>query len=208
MGGKTKNSRRWLLEDESTLPRGAQLLLHVCCAPCSAGSLRRLCELFRVTMFFANSNIHPAEEYRRRLDAARTLAGSLDVPLLEAAYEPRSWAAAVRGQETAPEGGERCASCISMRLRVTARHAADQRFPLFATTLTISPRKDPGLVNPAGLAAAEEFGVRFLRCDLKKNEGFLESVRVSRDLNLYRQHYCGCRYSLPAAEKNAPPDDA
>ena len=108
MGGKAKDNRRWLLEDEAGLPPGSELLLHVCCAPCSAGSLRRLCELFRVTMYFTNSNIHPEEEYQRRLEAARTLAVSLDVPLLEAPYDPEAWAVAVQGLETADEGGERC----------------------------------------------------------------------------------------------------
>jgi predicted adenine nucleotide alpha hydrolase (AANH) superfamily ATPase len=195
MGGNTKNSRRWLLEEEATLPLGEELLLHVCCAPCSAGSLRRLCELFKVTMYFSNSNIHPEDEFQRRLDAARTLAARLDVPLAEAPWEPAAWDDAVQGLEDAGEGGVRCSACIGLRLRETARQAAKRQFPLFATTLTISPRKVPVVVNPAGLAAAEEFGVRFIRCDLKKNEGFLESVRVSRDLNLYRQHYCGCRFS-------------
>lgn len=193
---------RWLLEEEDSLPLGGELLLHVCCAPCSAGSLRRLCDLFRVTMYFANSNIDPEEEYRRRLDAARTLALHLDVSLVEAPFDPDAWAAAVKGVESAPEGGARCAACIGMRLRETARYAADHRYPLFATTLTISPRKNPVLVNLAGEAAGEVFGVRFLRCDLKKNEGFLESVRVSRELHLYRQHYCGCRYSMPDLTKN------
>jgi predicted adenine nucleotide alpha hydrolase (AANH) superfamily ATPase len=148
-------------------------------------------------MFFSNSNIHPAGEYQRRLEAARTLAQGLLVPLVEAPYAPENWAAAIRGLEDAAEGGERCSACIALRLRETARHAAEQRFPLFASTLTISPRKNPLLVNRAGEAAGEEFGVRFLRCDLKKNEGFLESVRVSSEFNLYRQQYCGCRHSIP-----------
>ncbi len=197
MGGKADKTRRWLLETEESLPRGAGLLLHVCCAPCSAGSLRRLCELFSVTMYFSNSNIHPAGEFQHRLHAARTLAQGLHVPLVEATYDPEAWAAATRGFEDAAEGGERCSACITLRLRETARHAVEERFPLFASTLTISPRKNPLLVNRAGEAAGKEFGVRFLRCDLKKNEGFLESVRVSNEFNLYRQHYCGCRYSIP-----------
>jgi len=197
MGVKANRGRRWLLEEEESLPLGEGLLLHVCCAPCSAGSLRRLCELFSVTMFFSNSNIHPAEEFRRRLDAARILALSLEIPMMEAPYNPQGWAAAIRGSEDAAEGGERCSACIALRLRETARHAKEHRFPLFASTLTISPRKKPLLVNRAGEIAGREFGVRFLRCDLKKNEGFLESVRVSHDLNLYRQDYCGCRHSIP-----------
>jgi len=197
VGGKRRTEMRWLLEDEGTLPLGGNLLLHVCCAPCSAGSLRRLCDLFRVTMYFTNSNIHPEEEYSRRLDAARTLARHLEVALVEAPYDPGAWAAAVKGVESAPEGGVRCAACIGMRLRETASYASDHRFPVFATTLTISPRKDPVMVNQAGEDAGKASGVRFLRCDLKKNEGFLESVRVSREFHLYRQHYCGCRFSMP-----------
>lgn len=188
---------RWLLEEEDSFPRGSGLLLHVCCAPCSAGSLRRLCDFFQVTMYFTNSNIDPKEEYLRRLEAARTLALHLDIPLVEAPYDPPVWAMAIQGLEAAPEGGARCSACIGLRLRETARHAADHQFPFFATTLTISPRKNPEMVNRAGLAAGEQFGVRFIRCDLKKNEGFLESVRVSGKLDLYRQHYCGCRFSVP-----------
>jgi predicted adenine nucleotide alpha hydrolase (AANH) superfamily ATPase len=197
VSGKGRNDMRWLLEEEDSLPRGSDLLLHVCCAPCSAGSLRRLCDFFRVTMYFTNSNIDPEEEYVRRLEAARILARHLDIPLVEAPYDPPAWAMATEGLESAPEGGARCSACIGLRLRETALHAADHRFPLFATTLTISPRKNPLLVNREGLAAAELHGVRFLRCDLKKNEGFLESVRVSDEIDLYRQHYCGCRFSIP-----------
>jgi len=200
MARNADRSMRWLLEEKSTLPLGERLLLHVCCAPCSAGSLRRLGELFSVTMFFTNANIHPSDEYHRRLDAARALAAALGVPLVEAPYEPCAWEEAVRGLEDAPEGGDRCSACIDYRLRETAAHAAEHDFGLFASTLTISPRKIPELVNRAGTAAGEAFGVRFLRCDLKKNEGFHESVQVSRELDLYRQNYCGCRYSMPKSE--------
>ena len=205
MGGtKRKNERRWLLEDEKTLPAGSDLLLHVCCAPCSAGSLRRLCELFTVRMYFANPNIHPEAEYDRRLDAARQLAAGLEVPLESAPYDPAGWSDAVRGLEELDEGGERCAVCIEHRLRATARRAAELGSPFFSSTLTISPRKSPEIVNRAGMDAGREAGVRFLRCDLKKNEGFLESVRVSEELGLYRQHYCGCVHSMPENRPSWP----
>lgn len=199
----TDRSCRWLLEEVASLPLGERLLLHVCCAPCSAGSLRRLGELFDVTMYFGNANIHPPEEFYRRLQAALVLAAALDVPLVEAPYAPGGWEEAVRGLEGAPEGGDRCSACIAFRLRETAAHAAEHGFPLFASTLTISPRKNPDLVNRAGMDAARASGVRFLRCDLKKNEGFLESVQVSRELALYRQHYCGCRFSMPKNEHSS-----
>jgi len=197
VGKNGKGHRRWLLEEESTLPKDSDLLLHVCCAPCSAGSLHRLCELFHVSLHFTNSNIQPEEEYAKRLDAARKLSATLELPLEVAPYEPGAWAEVVRGLENAAEGGERCVACIEYRLRATARRAAERRIPFFSSTLTISPRKNPEMVNRAGTAAGRDHGVRFLRCDLKKNEGFLESIRISEDMGLYRQHYCGCVHSMP-----------
>lgn len=42
------------------------ILLHSCCAPCSTYTLEYLTEYADVTIYFANSNIHPRSEYQRR----------------------------------------------------------------------------------------------------------------------------------------------
>ena len=43
-----------------------KILLHSCCAPCSTTTLERMTEFADVTIYFANSNIHPRAEYQRR----------------------------------------------------------------------------------------------------------------------------------------------
>ena len=43
------------------------ILMHVCCAPCSTYVLEYLSEISDITIFFSNSNIHPKEEYIKRM---------------------------------------------------------------------------------------------------------------------------------------------
>lgn len=43
-----------------------KILMHVCCAPCSTYTLEYLTQYADITVYFANSNIHPKDEYHRR----------------------------------------------------------------------------------------------------------------------------------------------
>lgn len=170
-----------------------RVLLHACCGPCAAGAVERL---ERPVLFFYNPNVHPAEEYLRRLEAARELARRLGLELIEGPYEPERWWEAVRGLEGEPEGGRRCAVCFELRLRRTALLARQGGFEAFTTTLTVSPHKDARVIHAIGRRLAEEVGVRFLAEDFKKRDGFKRSCEISRAYGLYRQRYCGCALSL------------
>jgi predicted adenine nucleotide alpha hydrolase (AANH) superfamily ATPase len=66
----------------------------------------------------------------------------------------------------------------------------------FATTLTISPRKNSHVINALGADLSKSYDISFLEADFKKKDGFLKSVQKSKDLGLYRQDYCGCCYSM------------
>ena len=50
------------IEAEGRHPR---LLMHACCAPCSAFPLEFLSGVFEVTIYYNNSNIYPAAEYQK-----------------------------------------------------------------------------------------------------------------------------------------------
>jgi len=52
------------------------------------------------------------------------------------------------------------------------------------------------MVNRVGREEGERAGIRFVEADLKKGNGYLKSVRASKEMGLYRQRYCGCRYSM------------
>lgn len=174
---------------------GESVLLHVCCAPDASYGVPAMQERYRVTGFFFNPNIEPGEEYARRLEAARRLQDFLPFAMEVASGGDEEWQDAVRGLEEEPEKGRRCEACIRMRLRRTANEAKQQRFPAFSTVLTVSPKKDASMVNRIGREEGGLAGVRFIEADMKKNDGFRKSVEISKKLGIYRQDYCGCRYS-------------
>ena len=178
------------------IPSGAEVLVHICCAPDAAYGVRALRERHDVTGFFYNPNIHPREEIRKRLRATLDLREKDPFPLVVGAGGEEAWEEAALGMEDEPERGRRCEACVRLRLRETARKAAELGMPAFATVLTVSPKKDAAMVNRVGREEGERSGVRFVEADLKKGDGYLKSVRASREMGLYRQSYCGCRYSM------------
>jgi predicted adenine nucleotide alpha hydrolase (AANH) superfamily ATPase len=177
-------------------PARPELLLHICCAPCSTHVIEILRPHFRVSGFFYNPNIHPPGERNRRLEEARRLCRRLDLPLYSDRSDVRAWSRRMRGRERDREGGPYCSVCYWIRLQRTAREAHRRSMEFFATTLTISPHKDAAAIHHMGELAARRFGVRFLARDFKKQDGFGRSCRLSELYHLYRQDYCGCRYSL------------
>ena len=172
-----------------------KLLLHVCCGPCGAGVVESLRESFDVAGFFYNPNVFPESEYLIRLESAQQLMRTFDMPLIEGDRDFDLWNEHVAGLEQEPERGLRCRVCFCLRLNATARRAQELGFSWFATTLSVSPHKDAGLIQKVGELAAAETGVQFLSRDFKKKNGFARSCKLSKELGLYRQTYCGCVYS-------------
>ena len=177
------------------IPPGTEVLVHICCAPDASYGVRALRDRFDVTGFFYNPNIDSREEFRKRLFAALDLQEKDPFPMVIGAGGEEAWEDAVRGMEDEPERGRRCEACVRLRMRETARKAAELGMPAFGTVLTVSPKKDAAMVNRVGREEGERAGIRFVEADLKKGDGYLKSVRASKELGLYRQRYCGCRYS-------------
>ena len=173
-----------------------KLLLHICCAPDATVGLERLSQDWETEGLFSNPNIHPTEEYMKRLQALKTLAIDMGFTFAEDSYEPDVWLESIRGLEGEPERGLRCEICIRERLRTTARLARERSFDAFAAVLTISPHKDAAMINRLGKEAGEEFCIEYVATDLKKQDGFKRSVQLTKQYGIYRQGYCGCVYSL------------
>ena len=81
--------------------------------------------------------------------------------------------------------------------------AKERGFDYFGTTLSISPHKNARVLNHLGEKLAKIYGVNFLYSDFKKKGGFKRSLELSERYELYRQDYCGCRYSLEEAKARA-----
>ncbi|MCK4546582.1 MAG: epoxyqueuosine reductase QueH [Candidatus Eisenbacteria sp.] len=176
--------------------RKPSVLLHVCCGPCSTAVIERLRGKFDLTLFFANANLHPREEYERRLEAARHVAARYEIPLVVADDDHGAWLEAVQGLEWEKEGGARCDICFQVRLEETAREAESRGMDWFTTTLSISPHKNAKRISEIGRRATMNRKVRFLDENFRKREGFRRSVKLSREMGLYRQDYCGCEFSM------------
>lgn len=117
-------------------------------------------------------------------------------------YEPEAFERIALGHESDPERGERCRRCYRLRIGKTAafmkayneRHP-DDAFDYFATTLTLSPLKDAEALNDISRQIADQYGLKCLETDFKKKNGYKRSIELSRQYSLYRQNYCGCRFS-------------
>jgi predicted adenine nucleotide alpha hydrolase (AANH) superfamily ATPase len=178
--------------------------LHVCCAPDATVPWPVLREEgYDVAGFFYGNNIHPEGEWRARAEAVRKLAGSLDGECEIALYQADAWFALTRGYESAPEGGGRCVKCVRAQLAAAAEFAAKRGAGFLCTTLTISPHKNPAVINEIGESCASSRGLVWINRVWRKGGGFKLSAARSREMNLYRQNYCGCIYSARRAEEPA-----
>lgn len=203
-----------IVEKNREQGRIPSLLLQVCCAPCSSYCLECLRENFRVTVLYYNPNISERAEFEKRKDEEKRLIeeynrqveeqdfdgmNSTDraqkIDILECAYDGEVYEKAVRGLEGCPEGGDRCTVCFALRLGKTAELAATGGYDCFTTTLTISPLKDAARLNRIGEEMGKKYGVRWLPSDFKKKNGYKRSIELSHRFGLYRQNYCGCRFS-------------
>lgn len=178
---------------------GKKLFLHSCCGPCSSYVIEYLSQYFQITVFYYNPNISFEEEYRRRVEEQKRLIASMPtrfpVDFQEGDYEPGLFFDNVRGLEKCREGEERCAVCFEMRLKKTAKEARRQGYDFFTTTLTISPLKNATILNEIGERQGILFDIPFLPSDFKKRGGYLRSIELSKQYQLYRQDYCGCVFS-------------
>ena len=210
-----------------------KLLLHACCGPCSLGPTRLLKAAGHdITIYYANSNIHPAEEYEHRLATLRAWAADAGFEVLEGPYDPATWeacagrigdaaiaeveraraGAGAQSEGTAPRAAvlsvdparreARCRACYRLRLEETARVAAERGFEGIGTTLSVSPYQYTQVIREEVERAAAQAGVAPVFEDFRPY--YDEATRESRELRMYRQNFCGCRISdLEAAAERA-----
>jgi hypothetical protein len=175
----------------------ANLLLLSCCAPCSAGVIKKLAsENRQFTVLFFNPNIAPIEEYQKRLEANKKVCEHFGINFIELPYDHDAWFKAVaKGFENEPERGARCKRCFLYRLRQAAKYAKENGFDSFSSVLGISRYKDLESVNKTAEIAQKEFDINYDFTNWRKNSGEQEGIKTVKELNLYIQKYCGCEFS-------------
>ena len=167
-----------------------KILLHICCANCAIYPLERMKEMGNEAVgYFFNPNIHPYQEYQRRLDALKKYSASTCLKVIyRDEYLLEEFLKSVSHRVE-----ERCQYCYSLRLEATAREAKNSAFDQFSTTLLQSAHQNHAKIKEKGQRVAQEVGIPFYYEDFR--QGWKRGVEVSKAMGLYRQQYCGCIYS-------------
>lgn len=180
-------------EGEGLVP----LALHACCGPCSLEPLRLLREQgYSPTILWTNPNIQPVAEHELRLRTLLTWSREVALVDVVIAGDDRDrWE-----RMAAPHGFDRrarCRACYALRLDEACRVAAERGFKYVSTTLAVSPYQ---LFEDCGellCAFASKYGLEPVWQDFRPL--YPEATRESRELGMYRQNYCGCRFSAAEA---------
>lgn len=180
-----------------------RLLLHICCGPCAAYPVKHLNDQgYDITGYFYNPNIHPYKEFTRRLDTLKDFAQRSNLPIIiDDSYTLEEFLA---NALNADKG--RCQMCYELRLKKAAQIAKINNYDAFTTTLLVSPYQKHDIIREIGERIAKEVGIKFFYSDFRI--GWKEGVAISKEMELYRQPYCGCifsekeRYYKPKKEQN------
>ena len=169
------------------------LLLHICCGPCSCYPEKVLREQgIEPTGYFFNPNIHPYKEWDMRLKAAEEFAARSEMKIItDKHYMLRDFLRRALAAEQVENG--RCRMCYTWRLEETARYAAENGFDAFTSTLFYSIYQQHELMRETAEHFAKVYGVKFHYEDFRP--GWQEGIDMSVEMGLYRQPYCGCIFS-------------
>jgi len=167
-----------------------KLLLHICCANCAINPLQQLQGRGAdVVGFFFNPNIHPYQEYRKRLEALKDYSEKTGLNLIS--RDEYLLEEFLRNVSHCVD--DRCRYCYRVRLEATAREAKEKGFDRFSTTLLESAHQKHDVIRETGEQVARDVGIPFHYEDFRP--GWRTGVEMSKAMGLYRQQYCGCIYS-------------
>ena len=173
-----------------------KILLHSCCAVCSAYPIQYLLQNgYEPIVYFCNPNIDTKCEFDKRLFAQEILCKYFNVKLIVEEYNHDEYLKFVLGLEHEPEKGKRCENCFRLRLSRAKEKAEELLIKEFTTSLAISPHKNFEQIAKIGESVANNDFTKFIAINFRKNDGFLKTNKIVNELGLYRQNYCGCEFA-------------
>lgn len=179
------------------------LLLQACCAPCSSSVLLLLMETFKVTLFFNGHNIYPYEEYLKREKEIKRIVefvnrdynGDIELVIIEPDIEQMQQRLSFGADQK--EGGTRCQACYAIRFKETCDYAVQNNFQYVSTVMTISRQKCSEKINTVAEKVVLSYpSLIYLYSDFKKRKGIDKANELCKAYDIYKQNYCGCKYSL------------
>lgn len=190
------------IEKIKELSEKPSILLHACCAPCACWPIEFLAPYFRISIYYNNSNIYPENEYLLRKNELVKYIEDYNqlhqekIELIIPPYEPELFLEKLNPLKDYPEGSKRCFYCYSIRMKEAYAYADRHNFTYFCTVMTISRQKNSQKLNEIGYQLAKLFpNTKYFFSDFKKKKGIDQAQFISKEHNLYRQQYCGCKFS-------------
>lgn len=168
----------------------SRVLLHICCGPCALSPLGLLKDKgYEVMGYFYNPNIHPLQEYLKRVQAVEQVADKMEIRVIfnHKEYHPEIFLRRVVFREE-----QRCMLCYQSRLERTRNIALKGGFDFFSTTLLFSKRQKHDLIKTTGESLSTK-KTAFLYEDFR--QGWNQGRDSAREMEIYTQNYCGCIYS-------------
>lgn len=178
-----------------------KLLLHACCGPCFTIPYDILKNHFDITIMYNNSNIYPANEYKRRLSELKKYISDIgaNIRIIECPYDNEKYNLDLEPFAEEKEGRNRCRLCFTKRLSEGFKYAAENGYDYYGTVMTISRYKNAQDINTIGENLEKVYPTtKWLYADFKKNNGYENSLIIIRNHEMYFQEYCGCKYSYQA----------
>lgn len=167
-----------------------KLLLHICCAPCSAACIKVLREEnIDIVGYWYNPNIHPFKEYDSRLKALKEYSKMINLNVIyDDFYGLDEFV-----KNTVNIIHNRCGYCYLSRMERVVKYAHDNGYDAFSSTLFISPYQKHDLLKSICEKLSKKYNIKFLYRDFRP---YYELGReMFRETGLYMQKYCGCIFS-------------
>ncbi|NLO38357.1 MAG: epoxyqueuosine reductase QueH [Ruminiclostridium sp.] len=178
-----------------------KLLLHICCAPCATGVVKKLSADGGIAIhgYYYNPNIQPRQENRARLESVLALSRDENFPVVtEEAMLLDFWKEKLNVEKTL-----RCNTCYALRIDQMAKTAKEQGLDAFTTSLLISPWQDHEKIKALCETAARQYGISFLYQDFRPF--YREGKNEAWKKGYYLQKYCGCIYSWQESDHKKKP---
>ena len=167
-----------------------KLLLHICCAPCSAACIKVLREEnIDIVGYWYNPNIHPFKEYDNRLKALKEYSKMINLNVIyDDFYGLDEFV-----KNTVNIIDNRCGYCYLSRMERVVKYAHDNGYDAFSSTLFISPYQKHDLLKSICEKLSKKYNIQFL---YRYFRPYYELGReMFRETGLYMQKYCGCIFS-------------
>ena len=196
------------LEKISKLGYKPKLFLHACCGPCLTYPYSILTKYFDVTVGFFNPNIYPLSEYNLRLENVKKFLeeyskkNNIKYQLITSKEDFEKYDKELISRSKDFEGGKACLLCHRYRLELSYKYAYENKFDYFTSVMTVSCKKPSKELNEIAFELEKKYkSTKYLYSDFKKNNGQLIGINIAKEYSLYRQNYCGCKYSLIERDK-------